>query len=147
RLVQRAGWMGATAAGLAACLVLLTLVGPKACANPVECANEVSPELAANYKVSGLPAARVTVEIYSDYQCPACAAAFLNGPVPQLIDEYVKTGKVRLVRRDYPLPPHRYAKLAARFANAAGRLGYYDTAVAEIFRTQSVWQQDGSLDA
>ncbi|HEY0419399.1 MAG TPA: hypothetical protein VGC80_07755, partial [Acetobacteraceae bacterium] len=43
RLVQRAGWMGATAAGLAACLVLLTLVGPKACANPVECANEVSP--------------------------------------------------------------------------------------------------------
>jgi protein-disulfide isomerase len=54
---------------------------------------------------------------------------------------------VRLVRRDYPLPPHRYAKLAARFANAAGRLGYYDTAVAEIFRTQSVWQQDGSLDA
>jgi len=152
RFVRRAEALGAIAATVAAGLVLVALSGPRACANPVECANEA--EQAAtlpaafvrNYKESGSPAAKVTCEIYSDYQCPSCAAAFARS-VPQLINEYVKTGKVRLINRDLPLPQHQYSKLAARYVNAAGKLGFYDAAVDYMFRTQSVWDKDGSIDA
>jgi protein-disulfide isomerase len=58
-----------------------------------------------------------------------------------------KTGKVRFIHRDYPLPQHKYSKLAARYVNAAGRLGFYDAAVDHMFRTQTVWEKDGSVDA
>jgi protein-disulfide isomerase len=158
RRVRRAGSIGAVAAALAAGLVLVTLSGPRACANPMECVNEAdqaaaqkkAPALPAdlirNYKESGSPAAKVTCEIYSDYQCPSCAAAFATS-VPQFVDEYVKTGKVKLIHRDYPLPQHPYARLAARYVNAAGELGFYDAAVDYIFKTQKVWETDGSVDA
>ena len=54
---------------------------------------------------------------------PSCAAAFASS-VPQLVNEYVKTGKVRLIHRDFPLPQHQYSKLAARYVNTAGKLGF-----------------------
>ncbi len=158
RRVRRAGSIGAMAAAMAAGLVLLALSGPRACANPVECANEAeqaaAPKKAAalpadligNYKESGSPAAKVVCEIYSDYQCPSCAMAFAS-TVPQFVAEYVKTGKVRLIHRDYPLPQHQYSKLAAKYVNAAGRIGFYDEAVAYIFKTQQDWEKDGSIDA
>jgi protein-disulfide isomerase len=148
--VRRAGWVSAMAATLAAGLVLLAISGPKACANPVECANEAQTAATqkappANFKVSGSPTARVTVEVYSDYQCPSCAVAFTS-TIPEFVAAYVKTGKVKLVHRDFPLPQHPYARLAARYANAAGRLGYYDAAVEQIFKTQGIWEKDGSID-
>lgn len=147
RRVRRAGWVSATAATLAAGLVLLAISGPKACANPVECANEAAQGAApaTNFKQSGNPAAAVTVEIYSDYQCPSCAIAYTS-TVPEFVNAYVKTGKVKLIHRDFPLPQHPYARMAARYANAAGRLGYYDAAVEQIFKTQGIWEKDGSID-
>ena len=42
RRVQRAGWVGASAAMMAAGIVLLTVAGPRACANPMECGNDPS---------------------------------------------------------------------------------------------------------
>jgi protein-disulfide isomerase len=149
--VRRAGWVSATAATLAAGLVLLAISGPKACANPVECANEAAQAAvqkapaARNFKESGSPTATVTVEVYSDYECPSCAIAYAT-VIPEFVAAYVKTGKVKLLHRDFPLPQHQYARLAARYANAAGRLGYYDTAVDQIFKTQAMWEKDGSLD-
>jgi protein-disulfide isomerase len=149
--VRRAGWVGAIAAVMSACLVLLALGGPRACANPIECANEEqappSQQLLTNFRESGPPNAKVTVEIYSDYQCPSCAHAFTAGSIPPFVKEYVKTGKVRLIHRDYPLPQHQYARLAARYVNAAGKLGFYDAAVDHIFRMQTIWDKDGSVDA
>jgi protein-disulfide isomerase len=149
---QRSRWIGVVAAAMAASLMLLTLSQPRACANPIECANEeqaasAPQKLLTNFRESGNPAAKVTVEIYSDYQCPSCAFTFTNGAVPQFVNEYVKTGKVRFVHRDFPLPGHQYARLAARYVNAAGRLGFYDAAADHIFRTQSIWDKDGAIDA
>jgi len=151
--VRRAGSVGAIAATMAAGLVLVALSGPRACANPVECAEadqavskSIPSDVVRNYKESGSPTAKVTCEIYSDYQCPSCAMAFAT-IVPQIVSQYVKTGKVKLIHRDYPLPQHQYARLAARYVNAAGELGFYDAAVDYIFKTQSVWEKDGSLDA
>jgi protein-disulfide isomerase len=152
RRIRRAESIGVMAAALAAGLVLVALSGPRACASPVECAIEaeqagsIPTGLVRNYKVSGSPSAKVTCEIYSDYQCPSCAAAFAS-TVPQFVNEYVKTGKVMLIHRDFPLPQHQYSRLATRYINAAGELGFYDAAVDYMFRNQSVWEKDGSVDA
>ncbi len=98
-----------------------------------------------NFKESGSPNARITCEIYSDYECPMCAVLFRD-LVPLLVNEFVQTGKMKLVHRDFPLPQHPYARMAARYANAAGELGYYDVVVAQIFRTQDIWNKNGDID-
>jgi protein-disulfide isomerase len=53
----------------------------------------------ANGRTLGNPDAKVTLEIWSDFQCPACQA-FAQNIEPQTITNYVVTGKVRLVYRD-----------------------------------------------
>jgi protein-disulfide isomerase len=106
----------------------------------------VAPPAAANFKEQGSPTATVTIEIYTDYECPSCAMLYRDF-VPTLLAEYVRTGKVKLLHRDFPLPQHPYAKVAARYANAAGRLGYYDAAVEQIFKTQDKWSGAGDVDA
>ena len=97
-----------------------------------------------NYKVSGSEMAPVTVELYTDYECPHCATVFM-GVVPEFVRDWVKTGKVRFIHRDFPLNMHQYAKLAARYANAAGTLGHYDAVVHQLFRTQNSWALTGDL--
>jgi protein-disulfide isomerase len=98
-----------------------------------------------NFKESGNPDAPITCEIFTDYQCVHCATIF-DQSVPGLIAEYVQTGRMKLVHRDFPLPSHAYAKLAARYANAAGQVGQYELIVNQIFRTQAAWAQNGDVD-
>jgi protein-disulfide isomerase len=90
--------------------------------------------------------APVTCEIFIDYQCPPCAR-FLTETVPILEEQYVQTGKIRLLYRDFPQPQHRFAKLAALYINAAGQLGYSDRARSQILTTQSTWAETGEIDA
>jgi protein-disulfide isomerase len=105
-----------------------------------------APPLLTNFKEQGSPTATVTLEIYTDYECPSCAMLYRDF-IPTFMAEYVRTGKVKLLHRDFPLPQHQYSKLAARYANAAGRLGYYDAAVDQIFKTQDKWNTNGDVDA
>jgi protein-disulfide isomerase len=100
----------------------------------------------AGYKETGSPSAPLTLEIYSDYECPYCAK-FFTEVYPQFAAEFVKTGNVRVIHRDFPLPQHRYSKLAARYVNAAGELGYYDQALTQLFKTQQEWTSNGNIDA
>jgi protein-disulfide isomerase len=100
---------------------------------------------ARDFQVSGNPKAALTLEIYSDYQCPHCATVFLQ-LLPYLISDYVDTGKAKLIHRDLPLPMHAFARLAARYSNAAGTLGHYDAVTAQIFRTQAAWSLNGDID-
>ncbi len=145
-------WSVATAAMCA--IVMLTLPAPAKCALAGVGCKGVAPAVAesasahgvANYKVSGSPTAPVTVEIFSDYECPACAYFYTN-VFPQFAAEFVKTGKVRVVHRDFPLSQHPYARLAARYANAAGELGHYDEVVMQLFRHQDDWAENGNVDA
>jgi protein-disulfide isomerase len=51
-----------------------------------------------------------------------------------------------LIHRDFPLARHQYARVAARYANAAGQAGYYQTVANRLFRTQAVWSADGKID-
>lgn len=49
--------------------------------------------------------AKVTLVEFSDYECPFCKRHF-EQVYPQLKKDYIDTGKVRLVYRNYPLPFH-----------------------------------------
>lgn len=123
---------------------------PRTAAHPAprpDAAAVPSPAMGArNFRETGSASAPVTCEIYWDFECPPCATAFRE-VIPRLVADYVETGKVRLVYRDLPWPHHPYARLAARYANAAGRLGEYDVVVARIFRTQAAWSATGDIDA
>ena len=59
--------------------------------------------------------APVTIVEFSDYQCPYCGV-FENDAFPQIKSQYIDTGKVKLIYRDYPLSFHPYAYPSALFA-------------------------------
>ena len=101
---------------------------------------------AANYKESGSPSAPVQIELYTDYQCPACRDFYMNS-LPLLNREYIQTGKVHLLHRDFPLSQHQFTITATKYANAAGLIGKYDVVAAQIFKTQPEWEQNGNVDA
>jgi protein-disulfide isomerase len=110
----------------------------------------VAPSTAAaapvkNFHESGSPSAPLTLELYTDYECPACREFYLS-TLPSLMTDFVKTGKVRLVHRDFPLPQHQFSKLATRYANAAGTNGKYDIVATQLFQTQPIWEQNGNID-
>ncbi len=50
-------------------------------------------------RVIGAADAPITIEVWEDFQCPACGV-FTRLTEPRLLEEYVATGKVRLVYRD-----------------------------------------------
>ena len=99
-----------------------------------------------NFKESGSSSAKVSIELYTDYECPACREFFLN-TLPSVKKEFIDTGKVRLIHRDFPLQQHRYTRMATKYANAAGQMGKYDLVATQIFQTQAEWAQNGNLDA
>jgi protein-disulfide isomerase len=70
-------------------------------------------------------AAPVTIVEFSDYQCPTCAW-FHQNLFPRLQSEYIDTGKVRFVYRDFPLKTiHPEASVIAKAANCAGEQGAF----------------------
>lgn len=77
--------------------------------------------------------APVTVVVFTDFQCPACAATH---PV---VDETVKSygNRVRLVVRDFPLPQHTDARKAAEAANSAAAQGKFFEYITVLFKNQS----------
>ncbi len=68
--------------------------------------------------------APVTIIEFSDYECPFCTRFYLN-TLPQIKSEYIDTGKVKLIYRDFPLNFHANAQKAAEAAECAGEQGKY----------------------
>jgi protein-disulfide isomerase len=75
--------------GLAVAIALVPLlqIGPAAASAPPD------PQI-------GSPAARATLVVWFDYQCPYCKL-FWRDALPRLNDIYVKPGKLRIVFRDF----------------------------------------------
>lgn len=76
--------------------------------------------------VLGRADAPATLVDYSDYKCPHCGA-FTMDTLPRLIDEYVRTGKLRLVHKDMAILGEQsiWAAMAAQCANDQGRFWEY----------------------
>ncbi|HLC90548.1 MAG TPA: thioredoxin domain-containing protein [Candidatus Nanoarchaeia archaeon] len=74
--------------------------------------------------VKGDKDAPVTIVEFSDYECPFCAR-FYSETLGQIDEQYNKTGKVKLIYRDFPLSFHQQAQKAAEAAECAGEQGKY----------------------
>jgi protein-disulfide isomerase len=69
--------------------------------------------------------AKLTLIEFSDYQCPFCGR-HSRETLPQLVRDYVETGKLRYVFRNFPLEAlHPQAFKAAEAAHCAGEQGRY----------------------
>ncbi|MBI2068541.1 MAG: DsbA family protein [Candidatus Yanofskybacteria bacterium] len=66
----------------------------------------------------GNPKAKITLVEFSDFQCPFCRS-FWRDTLPLIKSEYIDTGKVRFVYRDFPLSFHPGAMPAAQAAECA----------------------------
>ena len=97
------------------------------------------------HKAFGSKTAPVTMEVFSDYQCPACKTLFTTTN-RRLMDDYVSNGKVYLIHRDFPLPMHAYSRVAARYARAAAQLGKVEPVEQALFQNQEKWEQNGDVD-
>ena len=83
----------------------------------------------------GDPKARVTIIEFADYQCPYCRQ-FWRETFPRLKKEYIDTGKVRFIYRDYPQAVHQEAMLSAMAAECADDQGKYYEFHDKLFREQ-----------
>jgi protein-disulfide isomerase len=97
-------------------------------------------------KVLGDPGAPVQIEVYSDFECPACKN-FHENLLPMIVRDYVAPGKVCVIAREFPLniPAHRFSREAANFATAAARVGKYQQVADTLFRNQASWSENGKI--
>ena len=78
--------------------------------------------VAAGRYLMGNANAKVEIVEFSDFQCPFCKR-FVDQNEGQMIAEYIKTGKAKLTFRNYPLPFHQNAQIAAEAGECAGLQG------------------------
>jgi protein-disulfide isomerase len=86
--------------------------------------------------VMGDAKAPLTIIEFGDYECPYCGR-HSNQVLPQIIDDYVKTGKVRYFFKDTPIESiHPQAFKAAEAALCAGEQGKYWEMHDRLFKNQ-----------
>jgi protein-disulfide isomerase len=97
-------------------------------------------------KVLGSSSAPVRIDVYSDFECPACRT-FHEQMLPMIVREYVIPGKVVVVSHEFPLniPEHKYSREAADYATAAARLDIYQPVADALFSRQSEWMNTGNV--
>jgi protein-disulfide isomerase len=109
---------------------------------PIRSADEPSGKL-----LGGSSNSPIKIEVFSDFQCPACHDLYL-GAIKQVLQEYSSKDKVCVIYHEFPLSIHQYSKEAARYSEAAAHLGQqkliavYDS----LFTDQQQWAKDGSLE-
>ena len=97
------------------------------------------------HRAFGSKSAPITMEVFSDFQCPACKQLYKTTN-QLLLDNYVNGSKVYLIHRDFPLPMHAYSKIAARYVRAAAQIGKGEQAEKALFDNQEKWEQSGDVD-
>jgi len=98
--------------------------------NPAAAGNVVSEkqetkgpkEITSNDHILGNPEAPLTLIVFTDLECPWCKK--FHETVLQMMDEYGKQGKVRLVFRHFPLDAlHQKSRKEAEASECAADLG------------------------
>ena len=87
--------------------------------------------------VKGDANAPVEIIEFSDFQCPFCSRWYSDA-LPQIQKEYIDTGKVKLVYRDFPLSSiHPQATPAAEAAECAKEQGKFWEFHDKLFENQA----------
>ena len=88
--------------------------------------------------------APLTLIEFSDFQCPFCRN-FFNNTLPEIKRNYVDTGKIRLVYRDFPISSvHKSAQKAAEASECADEQGKFWEYHDILFNNQKVWEIDNT---
>ena len=93
----------------------------------------------------GSPDAKVTVIEYASVTCPHCAT-FHETIYPSIKAEYIDTGKVRFVFREFPTSPANLSiagSMLARCAADKGGKDAYFLVLDSLFKTQRTWAYGG----
>lgn len=96
--------------------------------------------------ILGDPNAPVALIEYGDYQCPFCGRFFTESQ-PQIVKDYVQTGKVKMVYRDIAFlgPDSKVAAQAAECAKDQGKFWPYHNALYSAEIADGV-EHNGNLD-
>ena len=105
------------AGGLTIGLSMLCLAWPAAAQIPLVIPDD-------DIRVRGNRQAPLTLLEYSDFTCGFCEK-FFRETWPMLFSEYIQTGKLRLVYRDFPRAPSGPSVETAQAARCAGEQGQY----------------------
>lgn len=84
--------------------------------------------------------APLTLIEFTDYQCPYCSRHYTQ-TYSQIKENYVSTGKVKYVIRDYPLSFHPHAQITAEATECADDQKKFWEMHDKIFATQANWSQ------
>lgn len=100
----------------------------------------------ANIDIKGAPikgdnAAKLVLVEFSDYECPACLG-FARSTQPQILKDYVDTGKIRMVFMDFPLSYHKKAAKAAEAGQCAQDQGKFWEMNEKLFADQESTRLD-----
>ncbi len=110
-------------------------------------------KLSEGFPTKGNADAPITIVEFSDLQCPFCGSWFKNA-YKQINENYIKTGKVKLVYRHFPLSSHPEAAPAANATECANEQGKFWEMHDKIFLNQAqlsaanykAWAKDLGLD-
>ena len=86
----------------------------------------------------GQPNAAVTIVEYASMTCPHCAH-FHEAVYPKLKSEYIDTGKVKFIFREYPLDQKAAAGSQLARCIGKGDPNRYFAVVDILFKTQETW--------
>ena len=126
--------------GLAVTAVLLApVLAPWPAAAGIVAIEDAMSEMAL-----GSADAPVTMIEYSSLGCPHCAA-FHRDTLPRIKKEYIDTGKLRVIYRDFPIgTPALAASMIARCSGPRKFFGFIEI----LFRSQAQWSRsDNPLEA
>jgi len=94
----------------------------------------------------GNPKAPVMIEVFSDFQCPACKY-FHDNEFQHIMTDYVVPGKVYVIYRYFPLQMHPYGRACAEFACAAARVNRYQKVADALFAERTAIEATGNVES
>lgn len=82
--------------------------------------------------------APITLIEFTDYQCPFCGRHY-GETYGKIKADYVDSGKVKIVVRDFPLGFHPHAQKTAEATECADDQGKFEEMHDTIFEAQAIW--------
>jgi protein-disulfide isomerase len=116
-------------------------ISSPAAAAPAAAAETATPS--SDDRVLGKPDAPITIIEYASLTCPHCAT-FEAETLPKIKQEWIDTGKAKLIFRDFPLDG--LALKGATLARCAPPERFYGF-IDVLFRQQDVWARASNPDA
>ena len=89
----------------------------------------------------GSSAASLTIIEFTDFECPFCAK-FHQETFPQIKKEYIDTGKVKIVVKNFPLSIHKNAQIAAEAGECAFEQEKFWEYKDTLFKNQEALEVD-----